>query len=77
MRQNTNEQYRIVKYLFIFIHFVFIHFVLILSLPRAGWYLDKFNRTSIPYLGFDLGHQLNLILLLLLLYIYIYIYVIS
>ena len=52
MRQNTNEQYIIVKYLFIFIHFVFIHFVLILSLPRAGWYLDKFNRTSIPYLGF-------------------------
>ena len=47
MRQNTNEQYRIVKYLFIF-----IHFVLILSLPNAGWYLDKFNRTSIPYLGF-------------------------
>ena len=27
-------------------------FVLILSLPREGWYLDKRNRTSIPYLGF-------------------------
>ena len=47
MRQNTNEHYRIVKYLFIF-----IRFELILSLPREGWYLDKFNRTSIPYLGF-------------------------
>ena len=83
MRQNTNELYRIVKYLFIFIHFVFINFVLILSLPRAGWYIDKFNRTSIPYLQvciknpwvFDLGHQLNLILLLLLLlYINIFIH---
>ena len=35
---------------------------------RSGWYLDNFNRTSIPYsiyLGFDLGDKLNLILLLL------------
>ena len=29
----------------LFIHFLFIHFVFILSLPRAGWYLDKFKRT--------------------------------
>ena len=26
--------------------------VLILSLPKEGWYLDKFTRTSITYLGF-------------------------
>ena len=44
-----NEQNRIEKYLYSLYVFVF---VLILSLPRAGWYLDKFNRTSIPYLGF-------------------------
>ena len=27
-------------------------FVLILSLPSACWYIDNFNRSYIPYLGF-------------------------
>ena len=41
--------------------------VLILSLPSAGWYLDKFNILLHHTCVFNLGHQLNLKLLLLLL----------
>ena len=42
IKQNTNEQNGIKKYLY---YLYLIVFVLILSLPSEGWYLDKFNRT--------------------------------
>ena len=45
----TNEQNRITKYVY---SLYLLVFVFILSLPRAGWYFHKFNRTSSPYLGF-------------------------
>ena len=49
MRQNTNEQNRIKKYVYSLYLFII---VLILALPRLDWYIDKFNITSISYLGF-------------------------